>query len=58
MTSMSCCKVGTSLPSDPSGPCLVFLITSQGSIANVDGIMFYQAPQWAPNVLVNSPRTN
>jgi len=40
MTSMSCCKVGASLPSDPSGHCLVFLITSEGSTKNVDGIRF------------------
>ena len=52
MTSMSCCKAGASLPLDPSGPCLDFLITSKGSITNVDGIRFYRAPRWAPNVLV------
>jgi len=27
MISMSCCKVGASLPLDPNGPCLLFLIT-------------------------------
>ena len=43
MASMSCYKTGASLPSDPCGPCLVFLITSEGSITNADGIKFYQA---------------
>ena len=51
MASMSCCKVGASLPSDPSGPCLIFLITLEGLVVNVDEIKFYRAPQWAPNVL-------
>ena len=41
MASMSCCKTGASIPLDPCGPCLVFLITSGGSITNVDGIKFY-----------------
>jgi len=50
--SMSCCKVVASLPSDPYGPCLVFIIKSEISNTNVDGIKFYQAPRWAPNVLV------
>jgi len=27
MVSIICCKAGASLPSDPNGPCLVFLIT-------------------------------
>jgi len=53
MASMSYCKAGVSFPSDPSGPCLVFLITSEGSITNVDEIRFYRAPQWAPNVLAD-----
>jgi len=39
---MSCYKMGESLPSDPCGPCLVFLITSEGSIMNADGIKFYR----------------
>ena len=42
MASMSCCKTGASLPSDPCGPCLVFLITSKGSITNKDEIKFYR----------------
>jgi len=40
MVSMSCCKVGASLPSDPYGPCLVFLITSESSNTIVDGSSF------------------
>jgi len=52
MASMSCCKAGASLPSDSNRPCLVFLITLEGSVGNVDGINFYRAPRWAPNVLV------
>ena len=55
MASMSCCKIGASLPSDSCGPCLVFLITLEGSITNADGIKFYRALQWAPNVLANWP---
>jgi len=51
MASMSCCKTGALLPLNPYGPCLVFLITLKGSITNADGIKFYRAPQWAPNVL-------
>ena len=52
VASMSCCKMGESLPSDLYGPCLVFLIMLEGSIMNADGIVFYRAPRWAPNVLV------
>jgi len=37
---MSYNKAGTSLPSDPNRPCLVFLITSEGLVANVVGIKF------------------
>ena len=50
MASMSCCKTGASPPSNPCGPCLVFLITSEESITNADGIKFYRIPQCAPNV--------
>jgi len=58
MASMTCCKARASLPLNPSRPCLVFLITSKGSVSNVDEIKFYQAPRWAPNVLVGWPQTN
>ena len=53
MASMSYCKTGASLPSEPCRPCLVFLITSESSITNADGIKFYHAPRWAPNVLAS-----
>ena len=39
MVSMSCYKVRASLASNPYGPCL-FLITSESSNTNVDGIKF------------------
>jgi len=52
MASMSCCKTWASPPFDPCGPYLVFLITSKGSITNANGIKFYRAPRWAPNVFV------
>ena len=42
MTSMSCCKTGESLPSDPCKPYLLFLITLEGSITNADQIKFYR----------------
>jgi len=51
MVSMSCCKVGASLPLDPNGACLVFLITSENSNTTVDEIRFYRAPWWVSNVL-------
>jgi len=51
MVSMSCCKMGASLPLGPSGSCLVFLITSKSSNTNLGGIKFYQTPRWAPNDL-------
>ena len=60
MASIIFCQAGASLPSDPSGscgPCLVFMITLEGLVANVGGIRFYQAPWWAPNVLVDSLRS-
>ena len=53
MASLSCCKAGASLPSDPSSPSLVFVITSKSSVANVDVIKFYRAPRWVSNVLVS-----
>ena len=53
MVSMICCKVGSLVPSHPSGPCLVFLITSENSNTTVDGIRFYRAPWWVPNVLTS-----
>jgi len=56
MVSMSWCKTGALLPSYPYWPCLVFLITSGGSITNVDEIKFYWAPCWAPNVLFGWPQ--
>jgi len=56
MAPMSCCKEGASLSSDPDSTCLVFLITSEGSIMNVDGIRFYRAPRWVQNVLASRPR--
>jgi len=55
MVSMSCCESGASLPSYPCGACLVFLITSEGSNTKADGIKFYRAPRWAPNVLAGRP---
>ena len=51
--SINCCMVGLSFPSDPNGPCLVFLITFSDSSTTVGGTWFYQASQWAPNVLVS-----
>jgi len=42
MASMSCCKTGASLPLDPCGSCLVFLIPSEGSFTNADGIKYYR----------------
>ena len=45
-------SVGVSFPLGPSGPCLVFLITSENSSTFMGGIRFYRAPRWAPNVLV------
>jgi len=53
MISIRCCRVRASFPSDPSGPCLVFLITSENSNTTVDGIRFYRAPWWVPNVLAD-----
>ena len=50
--SISCCMVGLSLPSGPNGPCLVFLITPKNSSTTVGGTWFYEAPRWAPNVLI------
>jgi len=51
MVSMSCCKSGPSLPLDPSGDYLVFLIMLENSTTIVDGIRFYRISRWAPNVL-------
>ena len=45
MVSMICCKVGSSLPSDPNEFFLVFLITPENLNTTVDGIRFYRAPR-------------
>ena len=42
MVSMSYCKVGASLPSDPNGHCLVFLITFESFKHECGGIRFYR----------------
>ena len=69
MDSMSCCKARASLPLDPNRPCLVFLIMSEGSVTNVDGIKYYRAARrrqmfslvdlgrigWASSSLLLSP---
>jgi len=53
MVSIICCKTGTSPSPYPSSPALVFLITSEGLVVNMDGIRFYRALRWEPNVLAS-----
>ena len=53
MVSLSCCMVMLSPPSSAVAPCLVFLISLDGSKHDCGRDLVLSGPRWAPNVLAS-----